>query len=108
MKRIKKLSEGEERMAQHLTAYGIAFIREFIFAPPRRWRFDFVLAGKIAVEIEGGVWMAKSGHRSAKGVMRDMEKQNAANSLGYKVYRFTTAQVKSGEAIDGIRKAIRK
>ena len=31
--------------------------REYIFAPPRRWRFDFRWPGHmLAVEVEGGVY----------------------------------------------------
>ena len=31
--------------------------REYIFAAPRRWRFDFAWpARRVAVEAEGGVW----------------------------------------------------
>lgn len=89
-------------MAQQLDAYKIKYQREFVFAPPRRWRFDFVLGlehGTIAIEVDGGTWQPKSRHGHGRGYERDCEKFNAAVSMGWKVYRFTTAQVTSGSAI---------
>ena len=36
---------------------------EYRFSPPRRYRWDFCHPeSKVAIEIQGGVWMRKSGH----------------------------------------------
>lgn len=71
---------------------------EFVFAPPRRWRFDYSWSDqRIAVEIEGGVWMGGR-HTRGSGFVKDMEKYNAAGLLGWRVFRFTPKQLKTGEA----------
>jgi very-short-patch-repair endonuclease len=73
--------------------------REWRFHVNRRWRFDFAWRErKLAVEVEGGVW-SKGRHTTGVGFTKDIEKYNAAAILGWKVLRFTTQQVRSGEAI---------
>ena len=71
---------------------------EFRFAPPRRWRFDLAWPDlKVAVEQEGGVWI-QGRHSRGAGMVADMSKYNEAALLGYRVFRFTPQQIKSGEA----------
>jgi len=68
--------------------------REFVFAAPRRWRFDFAWPEqRVAVEIEGGVW-SRGRHVTPQGFLKDLEKYNAAAALGWSVLRF------AGEAIE--------
>ena len=98
---------------------------EVKFHPTRKWRFDMAWtylawheipafdegmnpcpAGtlrqremyKIALEVEGGVW-AQGRHTRGAGFMKDIEKYNEANHLGWTVYRVSTNQVTSGEAL---------
>lgn len=55
----------------------------------RRFRFDAANpALKIAIEIEGGVWMGK-GHTGGLHYQQDMEKYNLAVLEGWKVLRYT-------------------
>jgi len=65
--------------------------REYKFDSKRRWRFDFAWPDKkIAVEIEGGVWLRSGGrHSRGKGFIGDCEKYNQAIMLGWKVLRYT-------------------
>lgn len=82
-------SELEERFLMLLK---LAKIRkpeeELVFAPPRKWRFDFAFPDKmIAVEIEGGVWSGGR-HRRPIGFIKDMEKYNAAALRGWRVLRY--------------------
>lgn len=95
------MSEGEELLAFQLRAAGIAFAREWRFAPPRRWRFDFVLTAyphdNVAIEVEGGAF--NGGHKRGKAADTDTEKSNAAVMAGWRVLRFTTSQVESGVAL---------
>ena len=107
MKTPKKLSPGEELFAIHCEAYKLTPVREYQFCTGRRWRFDFAFPGDklIAVEIEGGTWSGGR-HSRGKGMEADMEKYNQASLQGWHVYRFTTAMVQSGAAIDMIRKAL--
>lgn len=63
--------------------------REYRFAPPRMWRFDFALpAHRVAVEIDGAVW-TQGRHTRGAGYERDCEKLNTAAALGWRVFRLT-------------------
>ena len=86
---------------------GPELIREHRFDPIRRWRFDFAhLASKVAIEIEGGVWMGK-GHTSGQGFIDDCEKYNEATLAGWKVIRLTANMINEPniERINSILKA---
>ncbi len=72
--------------------FGVDVVREFIFHPTRRWRFDYAIpALKIAIEIDGGVWI-NGRHNRASGYLKDLEKFNAAASLGWVVLKFTPSE----------------
>lgn len=113
------MSEGEETLAFQLKAAKIPFEREFRFAPPRRWRFDFVVKLPpwgpaatfcvdtcMAIEVEGGAW--NGGHKRGKAADTDTEKSNAAVMAGWRVLRFTTAQVVDGRALGTIERSLRQ
>lgn len=101
-------SEGEATLSIHLKASNIAFEREFRFHPKRKWRSDFHLVEKmILIEVEGGIW-SNGRHTRAKGYLGDMEKYNAATALGYRIFRYSTEQVKSGMAIKEIMEMVGK
>lgn len=73
-------------------------LKEYVFAPPRKWRFDFCwLEQKVAVEIEGGLWV-RGRHSRGAGMIKDMEKYNTATKMGWRVFRFATDQYQSGYA----------
>lgn len=97
----------EALLAVHLRAAGITgYVREFRFAPGRRWRFDFAWWNeRLAVEVEGGTWSAGRHVRPAAFAL-DCEKYNAAALLGWRVLRFTGDQIKSGLAIAQIEQAL--
>jgi hypothetical protein len=60
---------------------------EYRFSPPRRFRFDFAhLPSRTAIELQGGIWSARSGHNTGTGLLRDYEKLNLAASQGWKVF----------------------
>ncbi len=74
--------------------------REYRFASPRKWRFDFAWVDlKIAVEVEGGVW-TRGRHTRGEGFMGDIEKYNKAAELGWRLFRYSTDMVDSCYAID--------
>jgi len=75
-------------------------IEEYRFCEDRRWRFDYAWPRfKVAVEVEGGVWIkAVGGHNRPIHFVKDMEKYNRATFDGWKVFRFTPQQFKTGEA----------
>ncbi|MDQ9009016.1 hypothetical protein RFI36_04775 [Acinetobacter gerneri] len=106
VKKERVVSEGEATLIQHLQAYRIEFEQEFQFNKDRRWRADFYLVGtNILIEVEGGIW-SNGRHTRGKGYLGDMEKYNSATMLGYSVYRYSTEQVKSGKAIEEIRRMV--
>jgi len=107
------MSGAEEALAFQLKAAGIHYEREYRFAPPRRWRFDFVVGPKpdsnfrfrcVGVEVEGGAW--NGGHRRGTEADKDCEKSNAAVMAGWRVLRFTPNQVESGVALKTIEEAL--
>lgn len=85
----------------------IGGVPEFKFHPERRWRFDFAWPeNKVAMEIEGGVW-SRGRHTRGSGFVKDIEKYNAAASLGWRVFRFTPQQVQRLEYVPVILEAIK-
>jgi hypothetical protein len=95
-------------LAFHLKAAGIPFEREYRFHPTRRWRFDFRVgaeSAKVAVEVQGGVWTGGR-HATGTGITGDCEKFSVAASLGWRVMPVTPAQVKSGDALHWIERAL--
>jgi very-short-patch-repair endonuclease len=95
------------RLSDHITLFKLPEpVKEYQFAPPRRFRFDFAwLEQKVAAEIEGGTWN-NGGHTRGKHFESDAEKYNLAALMGWRVLRFTTNMVTDGRAIDTIKKAL--
>lgn len=84
----------ETEFESQLREARIIHVRELVFAPPRKWRFDFAFpAEQIALEIDGAVHRIKSRFNS------DRDKGNAALLAGWRVLHVTPAQVRSGEAL---------
>jgi very-short-patch-repair endonuclease len=71
-------------------AYPGQWVNEFEGIEGRKFRFDCanpIL--KIAIEIEGGIWLPKGGHNTGMAMERDMEKYNLATVEGWKVLRYS-------------------
>ena len=115
LKKPKKLSPGEELLALHIRAAKLGPPqREFKFHPERKWAFDFYFASRrLGVEVDGGNTLAVIGSDGRpRAVGRhtqadDYRKLNEAALLGYTVLRFTPAQVKNGEALSTIERALK-
>lgn len=81
-------------------------MKEHRFHPRRMWRFDYaILDLKVAIEIDGGVW-TYGRHNRASGYIGDMEKFNAAASLGWVVLKFTPGEQLTRKALDLITETI--
>lgn len=79
---------------------------EYVFAPPRKWRFDYAwLASRVALEVEGAVW-TQGRHTRGSGFLKDMEKYNAAASRGWLVLRCVPSTLYSKENIDTLKRTI--
>lgn len=72
--------------------------REYKFCPDRRWKFDFaIISLKIGIEIEGGIFSGGR-HTRGSGFIKDCEKYNKAAMYGWKVLRYTSKDITSGNA----------
>lgn len=80
---------------------------EIMFAQPRRWRFDMAWPErKLAVEIQGGLYM-QGRHNRGAAMEQEYEKLNAATKLGWRVLLFGPAMIRSGQAVGTIVEALR-
>lgn len=87
-------------------------VHEHKFHPTRKWRFDFAWPEqKLALEVEGGVYIKthRQGHSSVNGILRDIEKYNAATVLGWRVLRCLPEhlELESGIAIQLLEQVLR-
>lgn len=87
-------------------------IRDHVFHPVRRWKMDLAwLELMVSCEVDGNEWAQTNGtkgrHGGAKGMQSDCEKVNEALLLGWKPYRFTGSQVRSGYAITILERALK-
>lgn len=76
---------------------GLEVWPEFHFSIERNYRLDYAIPKyKIGIEVNGGVWAkGNSGHSSGKGILRDYEKSNLAQSLGWKLIIVTPKEMKN-------------
>ncbi len=101
------MSDPAAELAYHIQVSGLPQPKqEYKFLPGRRFRFDFAWPDlMIAAEVEGGTW-AGGRHVRGDGYERDCQKYNLATFAGWRVYRFTTGMVNSGEAIATLQEAL--
>lgn len=79
---------------------------EYQFMRTRKFRFDFAWPEeKLAVEIEGGIWI-QGRHTRGHGYISDMEKYNLAVVHGWRVLRFTTKQIKEFSTYETIKECL--
>jgi hypothetical protein len=80
--------------------------REYVFAKPRRWRWDFCWPDHlIACEVQGGVW-SRGRHTRGKGATADAEKFSVAAVQGWRVIVVVEAHITSGQAVTWIEQAL--
>lgn len=90
---------------------GVEVWPEFYFSTERLFRIDYAIPVlpdssciKIAIEVNGGVWSkGNSGHSSGTGILRDYEKANFLQSMGWKLIIVTPDQLMTPRVIDLIR-----
>ncbi len=103
-------SKPEELFALQMKALkqetNAGYCREYQFKEGRKWRVDFAIPWKwVAIEIEGGIFSGGR-HVRGKGFEADCEKYNALAEQGWRLFRFTPAMVKSGKAIEQIKRVL--
>jgi hypothetical protein len=80
--------------------------REYVFAKPRRWRWDFCWPDHlIACEVQGGAWV-RGRHTRGKGATADAEKFSTAAVQGWRVIVVVEAHITSGQAVTWIEQAL--
>lgn len=107
----KTPSEAEESFYLSMRAFKHPMpVREFVFLPGRRFRFDFAWPDRlVALEVEGGVGgKKKSRHTTFTGFEKDCIKYALAAQNGWRVYRFSTGQVLQGIALMFMEEEFRK
>lgn len=97
----------EDQLAFAVRAVGLPEpVREFLFAPPRKWRFDLCWVDQLlAVEIDGGTYSGGR-HTRGAGFEADCEKQAEAVLRGWRLIRVTTRHVEDGTALQWIERAL--
>jgi hypothetical protein len=102
----RALSEAEESFAISIRAFKHPEpVREFVFLPDRKFRFDFAWPDQmVALEVEGGIYggkktSGKSRHTTIGGFEGDCIKYALAAAAGWRVYRFSSGQVMKGIAL---------
>ena len=116
-------SELEEEFAWQIKVAGLQEpYRQYKFHPTRKWPVDFCWLGqKVIVEVEGGIWSRAGAkkcpvcgqteggaHGRGAGIVRDIEKYNAATLLGFRVYRVTSTMIHDGSALALIENALKE
>lgn len=94
-------------LLERLAAAGLpAPVREYQFVADRRWRFDLAWPERrLAVELEGGIWI-RGAHTRGRGYEKDMAKYNRAAVLGWTLIRMTPRQALRPESLELIRAAL--
>ena len=103
------MTDLEDALEFQMRAVGITktMVREHVFAPPRRWRFDFAWPDlMVALEVEGGSWI-RGGHNRGADFERNAEKYNEAALQGWLLIRVTTNMIKDGRAVAVAERAVR-
>ena len=97
------MTDLENTLLFQMSLMGLDPEREYKFHPDRKFRADFAFPDrKLIIEVNGGIWMAKSGHSTGKGIQRDYQKANAAQLL------YTAEEIESGTALQEIINFIRE
>ena len=101
------MSDVEDTLLFQIHALGLPEpMREYRFAPPRRWRADFCYPEQhLLIEVDGGTWM-RGRHVTGAGYEADCDKLNTATMLGFRILRFTSAHVLDGRAVALIAQAL--
>lgn len=111
-KHLKRENKGKDFIEFALISKNIKYSKEYQFAPPRKFRFDFAFfcswygipnkKVKVGIEYEGLIFEANrqhstgtSGHTTIKGFTSNCEKYNLAQLDGWIVLRYTALNFKT-------------
>lgn len=81
-------------------------VAEYLFHPERKWRFDWAWPDhRIALEVNGGVW-TQGRHVRGPGYLRDLEKLNEAQLLGWLVLQCVPERLTEAATFALVRRAL--
>lgn len=90
--------------------FGLTVWPEFFFSTERQYRFDYCIPVdrdgkeiKVAIEVQGGIWMKGGAHSMPTHIERDMQKARLATSLGWKLIQCTPDELMTIKIIDLIK-----
>ncbi|MBI5727552.1 MAG: hypothetical protein HY965_06845 [Ignavibacteriales bacterium] len=90
----KKHRDYESELSAALMQLGVEHERNYRFLTDRRFKFDFAIPKRmIAIEFEGGIY-AGGRHVRGKGYDNDCKKYTLAAQADWKLWRYTTEDVK--------------
>lgn len=73
--------------------------QEYRFHDTRRWRFDYAWPQpSVALEVNGGLW-TRGRHSRGVGQLKDFEKLNTAQLMGWRVLQVSPQQLCTPETI---------
>jgi hypothetical protein len=79
---------------------------EHKFHPVRRWRMDWAWPEqKVALEVDGGVWI-RGKHGRGSGIVKDHEKQAHAAALGWRIIRVEPKHLMAPSTFEFLRSAL--
>jgi very-short-patch-repair endonuclease len=104
------VKDGADELYFQIKAIGLTgWEREYRYHPVRKWRLDLAhQPRRLAVEVEGfGVGRTAGRHQRAGGFTADCEKYAELAIAGWRLIRVTGKQVKNGQALQWIERAIK-
>jgi hypothetical protein len=112
------VNPAEDLLAMHLAELGLHFVRQYRYAPPRKFKADFAVWdgpdwSRLAddrlclIEVTGGIY-SKQAHGSITGILKDNERLLEAFKAGWAMIRVTPDQVMTGEAKRLIEAALKR
>ena len=108
-KRRPQKSEWEDLLLAQIRASDTPVpVRQFAFAKciGRQYKADAAWVDeRLIVEVNGGIWR-HGRHNTGIGYENDMERNDLAAAMGWKVLQFSPRHVKSGWALQIIRVAL--
>lgn len=99
------MTKAKLELEQFLKYGGYGTVRtEYVFHPHRKWRADFFLPEQnppVMIEYDGLMQHGfNQGHASIRGILRDVEKLNAAAAMGIRVFRCNAKNWQDGTFAD--------
>lgn len=95
MSRKDAKADLEEYLTYAAPSLGLdwALVPEYRFHPTRRFRLDWAWPeARIGIEFDG-VMLRTVGHNSLGGILRDAEKSNLAQAMGWRIFRANAKNV---------------